>query len=188
MQVEMAQGKKTILWDFDGTLVPFTSWRFALMDVLNECEPGHGIDQEQIRPFLRDGFPWHKPEEPHTHLTTPEAWWTHLEPVFVRAFQGVGFTNTRAQELGRQVRKQMTNPGRFSLLEDTLPTLKYLQEHGWSHGILSNHMPELPEIVKALGLNPYVDFCLTSGITGYEKPHPQSYRLALSLAGNPEKV
>jgi putative hydrolase of the HAD superfamily len=188
VSAKMANGRRIILWDFDGTLVPFTSWRSALMDVLDECEPGHHIGQEQIRPFLRDGFPWHKPQEPHTHLTTPEAWRTHLEPVFVRAYLGVGFNDQRAQDLARQVRKHMTNPKRFVLLEDTLPTLKYLIEQGWSHGILSNRMPELPEIVRAIGLNPFIDFCLTSGVTGYEKPNPQSFRLALSQASNPEKV
>lgn len=184
----MAQGQKTILWDFDGTLVPFTSWRLALMDVLDECQPGHSVDQEQIRPFLRDGFPWHKPQESHTHLSTPEAWWKQLEPVFVRAFQGVGLAETRAQELSRYVRRHMTDSRRYTLLEDTLPTLKYLAEKGWTQGILSNHMPELSGVVRALGLDPFIDFCLSSGITGYEKPHPQAFRLALEQAGNPEKV
>ena len=183
----MAQGKKTIFWDFDGTLVPFTSWRLALMDVLDECEPGHYIDQEQIRPFLRDGFPWHKPQEPHTHLT-PEAWWEHLEPVFVRAFTGVGFKDGKAKALAKQVRKHMINPKRYTLLDDTVPTLKYLTEKGWNQGILSNHVPELPHIVKALGLSPFIGFCLASGVTGFEKPNPQAFMIALSRAGNPERA
>ncbi len=185
---KMAKAPKTVMWDFDGTLVPFTSWRLALMDVLDECQPGHGVDQEQIRPFLRDGFPWHKPQESHTHLNTPEAWWKQLEPVFIRAFEGVGFAGSRAQELAQQVRRHMTDPTRYILLEDTLPTLKYLAGQGWNQGILSNHMPELPEVVSALGLNRFINFCLSSGNTGYEKPHPQSFRLALAQAGNPEKV
>jgi putative hydrolase of the HAD superfamily len=180
--------QKTIIWDFDGTLVTFTSWRFAMLDVLNECEPGHRINDEQFRPFLRNGFPWHKPDEPHLHLSTSEDWWANLEPVFARAYQGVGFAEQRSQYLARKVRKYYVDPRRFVLFDDTLPTLRYLYEKGWHQGILSNHVPELPEIARALGLSPFIDFCLTSGVTGYEKPHPQAFRLAISAAGNPEKI
>jgi putative hydrolase of the HAD superfamily len=59
---------------------------------------------------------------------------------------------------------------------------------GWRHAIITNHMPELPGIVKALGLSPYIEFCVDSALTGYEKPHPQAFRLALTMAGNPEQV
>jgi putative hydrolase of the HAD superfamily len=181
-------GQKTIIWDFDGTLVQFTSWRYALIDVLNEFEPGHGIDHEQIRPFLRDGFPWHKPEEPHFHLSKPEAWWASLEPLFTRVYQGVGFNMERAALLAKQVRKHMTNPKRFILFEDTLPVLTELKEKGWRNVILSNHMPELPYIVRSLELTPLIEICLTSGVTGYEKPNPQAFHMALSLVGNPKNV
>ncbi|MBN1366966.1 MAG: HAD family hydrolase [Dehalococcoidales bacterium] len=181
-------GQKTIIWDFDGTLVQFTSWRYALIDVLNEFEPGHDIDHEQLRPFLRSGFPWHKPEEPHFHLSTPEAWWDSLEPFFTRVYQSVGFNMERAALLARQVRKQMTNPKRFILFEDTIPVLTELKKNGWRNVILSNHMPELPDIVRSLELTPLIEFCLTSGVTGYEKPNPQAFHMALSLAGDPKNV
>jgi putative hydrolase of the HAD superfamily len=184
----MIQGKKFILWDFDGTLVRFSSWRLALMDVLNECEPGHNIDQEQIRPFLRDGFPWHKPEEPHFHLKNPDDWWRALEPVFVRCYQGIGYSAERATELATQVRRYMIKSERYVLYEDTLKVLAELKEKGWKHVILSNHMPELPEIVNMIGLSPYIAYSITSGVTGYEKPHPQAFRIALEAAGNPRKV
>jgi putative hydrolase of the HAD superfamily len=179
---------KVIFWDFDGTLVPFTSWRLALMDVLNECEPGHDIDGEEVRPFLKDGFPWHLPQEPHPHLSVPDDWWRALEPLFVRTYKGVGFDTGRAEELARQVRNHMVKPQRYVLFEDTIPVLSSLKELNWRNVILSNHMPELPDIVKALGLSPYFDFCITSAATGYEKPNPQAFHLALERAGNPEKA
>jgi putative hydrolase of the HAD superfamily len=179
---------KVVFWDFDGTLVYFTSWRFAVMDVLDELEPGHGIDPEAVRPFLKNGFPWHNPEEPHLHLCTPDAWWQALTPVFTGCYEGVGFSNQRAAELANQVRRHMTMPQRFKLYEDTLPVLATLKENGWRQVIISNHMPELPSIVNALGLAPYFEKCLNSAATGYEKPNPEAYRLALSLAVNPEKT
>lgn len=184
----MTSGKPTIIWDFDGTLVYFSSWRTALMDALDECEPGHNIDQEQIRPFLRDGFPWHRPDEPHTHLNTPEAWWTALEPLFIGAYRGVGIKYIRAREIAGQVRRHMTNPSRYTLYEDAISTLAGLKEKGWRHIILSNHMPELPDVIQSLGLSRYVDMCFVSGIIGYEKPNPQALRIALEGAGYPALV
>ncbi len=184
----MASVKPTIIWDFDGTLVHFASWRIALMDALDECEPGHNIDQEQIRPFLRDGFPWHRPDEPHTHLKTPEAWWSELKSLFIGAYQGAGIEYERAREIAGQVRKHMTDPNRYILYDDTTLTLASLKENGWRHIVLSNHMPELPEIIQSLGLSRYIDMCLTSAVTGYEKPNPQAFRIALESADYPETV
>lgn len=184
----MSNSQKTILWDFDGTLIQFASWRGALMAVLDELEPGHNIDQEQIRPFLRDGFPWHKPDEPHLHLSTPDAWWANLEPLFMRAYQGVGFTAERAQILAKHVRKHMLDPGRYIMFDDTMPVLKCLKENGWRNVILSNHMPELPDVVKALELSRYIDACFVSAITGYEKPNPQAFRLVLESINYPEII
>lgn len=185
----MAQSKPTILWDFDGTLVAMPGfYRAALKDVLDECEPGHGVDQEQISPYLRVGFPWHKPEEPHLHLATPNAWWLNLETVFICAYQGVGFEVRRAQELAKQVRKHIINPRRYVVYDDTIPALESLKARGWRHVILSNHVPELPNIVEALGLSTYIDFCITSAISGYEKPNPEAFRNVLKLTGNPDMV
>ena len=160
----------------------------ALMDVLDEFEPGHGIDQEQIRPFLRDGFPWHRPEEAHLHLSEPETWWANLEPLFMRAYQGVGFDVERSRFLAKQVRRHMIDHRRYLMYEDAIPVLRYLKETGWRHIILSNHMPELPEVVKALGLSQFIETCFVSASTGYEKPNPEAFRIVLSAMGIPDRI
>jgi putative hydrolase of the HAD superfamily len=184
----MGQERKVILWDFDGTLVKFTSWRLALMDVLDEYEPGHGIDPEKLRPFLRDGFPWHRPDEPHLHLYEPDKWWRALEPLFIRAYQGVGFNYQRSLKMAGQVRRKMKDPGRYILYDDAIQALHDLKQRGWKHVILSNHMPELPQIVDSLGLSAYIDFCITSGVTGYEKPNPKAFSIVLDADGYPDRV
>jgi putative hydrolase of the HAD superfamily len=189
IRISMSDINSTILWDFDGTLAIRPGlWRSSLMEVLNKHEPNHHVDEEQIRLYLRDGFFWHKPEEPHLHITTSDAWWSHTETIFIRAYQGVGFDHKRASELAKLVRQYYINPERFILYDDTIPVLKYLSEKGWKHAILSNHIPELPDIVKALCLSAHIDFCITSAATGYEKPNPEAFRKALSIAGNPKIV
>ena len=181
--------KSIIFWDFEGTLVNRPGlWRSALMEVLDENEPEHQVNMEQIRPYLRDGFPWHRPEESHTHLSTSKDWWSQMEQVFTRAYQGAGFDRNRAEELSTLVRKYFINPNRFILYEDTIPSLKRLIEGGWKHIILSNHIPELAEIVDATELSKYIDYCITSASTGYEKPSVKAFQNALSLVGNPQLV
>ena len=185
----MEQHKQVILWDFEGTLVDRPGrWRSAIMEVLDVNEPGHQVEMEQIRPYLWDGFPWHRPNEPHTHLTNSQEWWSHVGRTFTHAYQGVGFGLNRARELASLVQEAFTNPDRFVLYEDTIPALFLLRERGWNHAILSNHVPELSSIVDGVGLSPYIDHCITSGSTGYEKPNPRAFQYALKLVGHPERV
>lgn len=185
----MANFSGAILWDFEGTLAVHPGlWSYSLLEVLNKHEPGHRVDIEQIRPFLRTGFPWHRPEEPHLHLLKPDAWWLNLELVFARAYQGVGFDANRALELAKHVRQLIIDPRRYAVYDDAIPALESLKIRGWKCSILSNHVPELPAIVQALGLSSYIDFCMSSANSGYEKPNPKAFRYALRIIDNPEKV
>ena len=54
--------------------------------------------------------------------------------------------------------------------------------------ILSNHVPELPSIVRHLGLDSLVTECISSANEGYEKPNPAMFSLALDRVGRPETV
>jgi putative hydrolase of the HAD superfamily len=63
-----------------------------------------------------------------------------------------------------------------------------LRAHGWRHVLLSNHVPELPQLVDRLGLGELFDEVLTSAATGYEKPHPEMFALGLRAAGAHERA
>ena len=63
-----------------------------------------------------------------------------------------------------------------------------MRSHGWEQAILSNHIPELPDIVEALGLTQYVQAVLSSALMGYEKPHPQAFLQALAIFDNPQTI
>ena len=140
---------------------------------------------DEIRPLLQSGYPWHTPEIPHPELDSPAKWWDRVGKVITQAYVALGCSRSLAEELAAEVRDGYTDAAGYVVYDDSVPTLRELTRRGWRHFILSNHVPELPEIVTALGLRPLVEEVITSATVGYEKPNPEIFRLALDMAGNP---
>ena len=176
-------GGQLVIWDFDGTLAHRrgeTGWSILLAEALDAEEPGHGHSADTFRPHLRNGFPWHSPEVAHPELREPEAWWASVRPVLARAYERAGYETGRAGELADAARRLYVDPGiGWELFADTLPALERLSRAGWTHAILSNHVPELRQIVTGLGLDDLISFLSCSAETGYEKPHPQAFASVL---------
>ena len=174
---------RLLIWDFDGTLAHRrgeTGWSIQLAEALDAEEAGHAHTPETFRPHLREGFPWHRPEVEHPELCEPEAWWASVRPVLARAYEAAGYAPARALELADAARRLYVDPTvGWARFDDTLPALERLSEAGWTHAILSNHVPELRGIVAALGLEEVVAHVSCSAETGYEKPHPQAYATVL---------
>lgn len=182
--------ERVVLWDFDGTLAHRPGlWGACLVEVLDEQHPGHGVDVDRVRPFLRDGFPWHRPDVAHPELSEPRDWWGHVEALLTSAYEGVGIESGRARQLARLAGERYVDAGcGWRLYDDTVPVLEQLRAEGWRHAILSNHVPELPALVSGLGLSSLIDVVLSSAATGYEKPNPKAFELALSRCGAPRQV
>jgi putative hydrolase of the HAD superfamily len=150
---------------------------------------GCRITADHLRPFLRDGFPWHRPDIAHPELCEPDAWWRHVEDLLVAAYEGVRIGRERARQLASLVRPRYVDTSLgWQLYDDALPVLEQLQADGWRHAILSNHVPELPTMVAALGLSPVIDVVFTSAATGYEKPNRNAFDLALRTCGWPRET
>lgn len=183
------QNKPTLFWDFDGTLAHREGHqRGAMMYALDQYCPGHDIATEQLKPYLRNVFPWHMPEIAHLHLNTPQAWWAHIEGVFGSAFVAVGISEDIAKTLARITHEHYLDAGEFILFPNTAKVLGELQEKGWQNIILSNHVPELSEIVASKGLSDYFTHCISSANIGYDKPNIEIFKHAIALAGNPSKA
>lgn len=180
---------RVVLWDFDGTLAWREGmWSGCALDVLDEHAPGHGVPIERIRAALRGGFPWHAWEQAHPHLSEPESWWQSVERRIAAAFEEV-LAGCDASRFARSLRERYLDVGvAWRLFEDTEPALRALSARGWRHVVLSNHVPELEDLVAGLGLAPHLDHVLTSARIGYEKPHPRAFRLALAAAGDPREA
>ncbi len=178
-----------LLWDFDDTLAYRPGkWGGAMMDALDAWRAEHGIAREAVRDQLQSGFPWHAPEVAHPELNEPDAWWAHMHALLARAFVGAGCPPDAAGALAEDARARYLDPASYHLFDDTLAALADLRARGWRHAILSNHVPELPALVTALGLDEHIEATITSATTGFEKPHPEAYAHALAALGRPEAV
>ena len=181
---------RLVLWDFDGTLAWRAGmWSGAVMEVLDEHERGHGVVIERIREGLSNGYPWDSWRRPHPDLCEPGRWWELVQQQIARSLEGAGIDAARAAALAVSVRERYLDVTvAWQLFDDTLPALRALREQGWRNVVLSNHVPELDELVGGLGLEPHLDGVFSSARTGYEKPHPEAFRLALAACGNPREV
>lgn len=93
-----------------------------------------------------------------------------MNPVFARAYSALGIGQQRASQLAGHVRGYYCDPTRWFAFADVPETLAQLRRDGWRHAVLSNHVPELEDIVAALGLEPFFEAVYGSASTGFEKP------------------
>ena len=184
---------RLLIWDFDGTLgyrdggawsatpgyQDGGAWSAALDEVARGASPKPEVTLAAIRENSQSGFPWHAPSEPHTDIESADEWWATLTPVLAGTFERVGFPRSQSLELSSRVRQVYTDPDHWRLYDDTLTALEQLAQAGWTHVLLTNHVPELRDIVSHLKIDGYLAATFNSAETGYEKPHPQAFRLVL---------
>jgi putative hydrolase of the HAD superfamily len=180
---------KTLIWDFDGTLAERPGlWSGTMASVLRERYPDSCITRDDIRPYMKNVFPWDTPDIPHPELSLPPAWWSRMEAEMANAYEAVGIEKEKAVYLAALAHQRYVDPSGFVLYEDTVSTLERLSLLGWKHIILSNHVPELRDIAAGLGIGGYFPSIISSANTGYEKPNPRAFKIALAACGSPDAV
>jgi len=177
----MTQGRY-VVWDFDGTLAHRPEkWSGAVLAAMREHGYGHVARAEDVRPFLKVGFPWHEPQVVRAAGQSADEWWATLEPVFTPAVQALaGVDAAIATQVARRVRGLYADPMSWLVYDDTVAALDAFAQAGWTQLLLSNHVPELRALVRALGLEPYFARIFNSAETGVEKPHPEAFRQVLA--------
>ena len=175
-----------VLWDFDGTLAWRPGlWSGCVLEVLDEHAPGHTAQREAVRAALKGGFPWDRHEEPHPHLSSADAWWESVTPLLRGAIRGC-VEEARVAELAEAVRRRYTDAStQWRVFDDTRAALRTTAAAGWRNAILSNHVPELAKLVTELGLGESLEHVFSSASTGFEKPHPEAFAVALRACGDP---
>ena len=86
-----------------------------------------------------------------------------------------------AVRLSKLVRETYLDSGKWRLFPETRDVLEQLSRAGWTHLIVSNHVPELERIVEILGIRPFFAHVFSSGVTGIEKPHPRAFGQVLDV-------
>lgn len=176
-----------MLWDFDRTLAYRNDGWSATMAALAR-QAGHPLETEEVRPHLERAFPWERPEEDHRAYCEPAAWWRRMVNEIASAYSACGLNAALAERLAGQFRQAYLDLSQWHVYPDTIPALRALSEAGWVHVVCSNHVPELPELIKALGLATHLERVVSSALVGWEKPNPAIYRAALEGLAPPEEA
>lgn len=109
--------------------------------------------------------------------------------MIARAVRQAGGDRLDAERIAAAVRERFIDPTHgWLVFDDTEPALTRVAQAGWHNVLLSNHVPELPALVEGLGLSDHFTRIFTSGASGYEKPHPEAFRMALLACGNPARA
>ena len=181
---------RLVLWDFDGTLAFREGlWSGCAMEVLDAHIPGHGIVVEDVRAGLSKGFPWHRPHERHPHPGDAGRWWHAMEARIADALARAGVERGECAKLARATHARFIDPAvGWQRFEDAVPALTVTATAGWTNAIVSNHVPELADLVTGLGLAPHVDRVFTSALVGWEKPNARFFEHVLTSYGELEQA
>ena len=177
-----------VIWDFDETLARRAGrWSDMLVDILDEESPAHPWPPHPCRRASRMAFPGTAGRGHIRSYPIPTGGGTTSGRVGRRA-GGRGRQQAASHKGAVEGPLEYTRLDRWAVFPDTVPALERLKGLGWRQAILSNHCPELPDLVRGLGLSNYFDVVLTSAATGFEKPHPEAYALAVRALGHPDPV
>lgn len=173
---------KAIFFDFFNTLAYYQPPREQVyIDVCGE----HGINVEEKALAtslpLADTF-WRDENRrnPIEKRTQEEkfAFWTEY---VIRAVKGAGAEISR-DLAGKILSKMQQMKWEFKAFYDVANTLKSLKERDLMLGLISNAGQDMQKTYKELGLQPYLDYYVTSLEVGYDKPQPEIFQAALQKA------
>ncbi|HWI17005.1 MAG TPA: HAD-IA family hydrolase [Vicinamibacterales bacterium] len=173
----------TIWWDFDGTLVSRPSmWSVAARRLIERASIACADLPGPLLSVLNNDMPWHRPSRAQPELSTPELWWTRVFATYADGWSRCGWSHLATPAAFDALRSEILDARAYSLFEDVVPVLTALSAERWRHVIVSNHVPELDDIVAGLGIRALFADVITSGLVGYEKPHAQMFEAAVRCA------
>jgi putative hydrolase of the HAD superfamily len=144
---------------------------------------GYDVDAETIRERIHvvsDRFA-QAARDNELWTTTPEGSRRFWHDVYGIFFEHLGIAS--ANGLIDTVYAEFTDLANYALFDDVVPALERLRAAGVKLGIVSNFEEWLERLLERLGVRPYFDVRVISGIEGVEKPAPVIFRLAMERAG-----
>jgi len=172
-------GKKYLFWDFDATLAyRDVMWTRILYDLLQENGQTE-IGFEEVKLHMGRGCSWHSPQTSHETFFKGVLWWTYMTGYFTKICCEMGVDKELSQQIAEQFHIKYLNLSNWHLFDDTIGCLEKAIVSGYTNFIVSNHVPELPELVRGLGIEKYFVKIINSADVGYEKPNPEIFKAAL---------
>jgi putative hydrolase of the HAD superfamily len=176
-----AAAGRTVWWDFDGTLVSRPlMWPEVGQRLIDRVCTAHGVPPAVLVDGLEMGMPWHRADHAHPELSTPALWWAAVRDRYAEVLSRAGCGSAMDDEGFTAIRADILDSTRYRVFDDVVPVLSRLRERGWRHVVVSNHVPELDDLVTGLRLRPLFDAVVTSGLVGYEKPHRRLFEAAVT--------
>jgi putative hydrolase of the HAD superfamily len=120
---------------------------------------------------------------PHREFFPDGDWWGFLRQKIracVLELTGDPYT---AERTAAAIRNEYLDKTKWHLFLDSLPAIERAEKAGYTNYILSNHVPELDDIIRSLGLGGRFAAVFNSGRVGYEKPNSGIFRFALEISG-----
>jgi putative hydrolase of the HAD superfamily len=166
----------------DTVMRPDPSWEHVYAAAFAEF--GVEVTPEALRPALRKayhhgGWGFESGFDP-----TEETSYRRTVEIDQAAIAELGL-EPMPDEFYRRLSELFTVTGNWHVFPDALPTLDALRARGLVLGAVSNWVWSLPELLHSLELVQRFDFVAVSSRVGFEKPHPEIFRYALSQADVP---
>jgi putative hydrolase of the HAD superfamily len=165
--------KICLIWDFDNTLAYRDGmWTRSLCNVL-ENNNILNYNQSIISDHFKTGLPWHRSDLLHKDYFNGLEWWDFVFIHVKNAFRKMGINDElRLSGLAEEFREEYLRKEAWFLYEDTVRNLEKSKNLGYANIILSNHTPELSELVRYLNIESYFLTVISSALIGADKPNP----------------
>ena len=146
-------------------------------------ELGFEVSAETLHKSLLQADAWWRDENCRSPISKrpPKERVAAYSAHVLRALRGAGLEVSHDVAL-QILMKLFQNGLNFELYDDALPALKLLKERNLILGLISNVGQETDATYQDLGLQPYLDFHVTSSEAGHHKPDPEIFLTALEKA------
>jgi len=178
---------KAVFFDWFNTLAVYYPPREELQSQAIR-EFGFNVSAEQVKPALlyADKLVFDENAKYPMRLRSKEDQnevYVRYETLLLRNV-GIDLTDevSTVAKIFKRAEELYSNIG-FALYDDVVPVMKKLREKDLKIGLITNLEIDMKPFCSKLGLDPYLDFIVTSGEAGSDKPQPEIFLLALKKAG-----
>ena len=172
---------EVVFFDAGETLLhPDPSWSDLSAQIL--CERGHEVGVDQLRAaWAHTGRHFQEAAERGEMFShTPDASRRFWHALYTDLVAHLGISDEGAPQVLYEV---FSDPARYVLFDDTIPTLDALADAGYRLGVISNFEGWLDGLLRDRGIHDRFEVIAISGPLEVEKPDPEIFAWATGRAG-----